>query len=680
MTANSLANRKPTLSPAAVAEPGARRHRRLLNSLFLLTLLIGLGLQSTFGARAESLASDTASNDQAAARLVSAVTGGGELAAVPLGLEMQLKPGWKTYWRSPGDAGFPLTIDYAGSKNLAGADLAWPIPHRFQLFGLQTFGYEDQVVFPITAHPQVPGQPMTIRAQIHYLVCATVCIPQEAVLVLGIPAAPADLSDDAPLINRFRALVPGDGAGSGLRLTQLGISRDGELVADIASDSLPLLGPDIIIEGPTGLDFGAPRVDIADDALSARLVVPVKAAASAPKLKGSDLTLTVTDDMRGLELKARPTTTGLLVDPPGHRTSWLHLLPILGVALLGGLILNVMPCVLPVLALKLAGLADHAGAERRHVRFSFLATAAGILTAFVLLAGALIGLKLSGAAIGWGIQFQQPLFLGFMLLVCLGFAANLFGWFEITMPRFAGDAAVGVERTNRHPLLKSFLIGMLATLLATPCSAPFVGTAVGFALSRGSREILMIFVTLGIGLAAPYLLVAAQPRLAAWLPRPGRWMTWLKRGLALALIGSALWLGSVLGVRLGWLNTGDARATEAALSWEPFDEARIASLVRQNKVVVVDVTAAWCVTCQANKHLVIDRSPVADRLQQSDIVRMQADWTRPDDTIARYLSAHGRYGIPFNIVYGPAAATGIILPELLTSDAVLKAIARAGGS
>jgi suppressor for copper-sensitivity B len=298
----------------------------------------------------------------------------------------------------------------------------------------------------------------------------------------------------------------------------------------------------------------------------------------------------------------------------------------------------------------------------------------------VLLAVALIGLKLSGAAIGWGIQFQQPLFLGFMLLVCLGFAANLFGWFEITMPRFAGAAAVSVDRTDRHPLMKSFLIGMLATLLATPCSAPFVGTAVGFALSRGSREILMIFVMLGIGLAAPYLLVAAQPRLAAWLPRPGRWMIWLKRGLALALIGSALWLGSVLGVRLGWLNTGDAQATEAALSWEPFDEARIPTLVRQNKVVMVDVTAAWCVTCQANKHLVIDRPPVADRLQQSDVVRMQADWTKPDDTIARYLSAHGRYGIPFNIVYGPAATTGIILPELLTSDEVLKAIAKAGGS
>ncbi|HVJ42834.1 MAG TPA: protein-disulfide reductase DsbD domain-containing protein [Dongiaceae bacterium] len=644
----------------------------------VLAILVCFVATVVMPARAESLASDAVSNDQAAARLISAVTGGGDLTTVPLGLQMTLKPGWKTYWRSPGDAGFPLTIDFTGSKNLADADLSWPIAHRFQLFGLQTFGYEDQVVFPIAAHPEIPGQPMTIRAQIHYLVCATVCIPEEAQLVLGIPAAPADLSDDAPLINRFRALVPGNGAASGLRLTQLGVSRDGDLVADIASDSLPLLGPDILIEGPNSLQFGAPLVDIADDALSARLIVPVKAEPSAPKLKNTELTLTITDDQRGLEVKARPTTTGLLVDRPGDRSIWLHLLPILGVALLGGLILNVMPCVLPVLALKLAGLADHAGQERQHIRLSFLATAAGILTAFILLAAALIGLKLSGAAIGWGIQFQQPVFLGFMLLVCLGFAANLFGWFEFSMPRFAGTVTVDLEDSDRHPLTKSFLIGMLATLLATPCSAPFVGTAVGFALSRGSGEILAIFVALGIGLAAPYLLVAGQPRLAAWLPRPGRWMVWLKRGLALALIGSALWLGSVLAARLGWLDSG-ANPTEAA-AWDAFDEARIAELVRDHKVVFIDVTAAWCVTCQANKRLVLDQPPVADRLQQPGLVRMQADWTKPNDVIARYLAAHGRYGIPFNIVYGPAATTGIILPELLTSDAVLKAVARAAGS
>jgi len=329
--------------------------------------------------------------------------------------------------------------------------------------------------------------------------------------------------------------------------------------------------------------------------------------------------------------------------------------------------------------LKLAGLADHAGAGRRQIRASFLATAAGILVAFMLLAAALIGLKLSGAAIGWGIQFQQPLFLAFMLVVCLGFAANLFGWFEISMPRFAGTAALGLDHRDRHPLVKSFLIGMLATLLATPCSAPFVGTAVGFALSRGSHEILAIFAALGLGLALPYLLVAAIPALAAWLPKPGRWMIWLKRGLALALIGSALWLGSVLAVRLGWLTDSAVAATESSLAWEDFDEARIAALVRDRKVVFVDVTAAWCVTCQANKHLVIDRAPVTDRLQQAGIVRMQADWTKPNDVIARYLAAHGRYGIPFNIVYGPASATGIILPELLSSSAVLTAIDRAAG-
>lgn len=666
MILNSLANRK--LPP-------------LVASLGFLAAFVWLSVGLVTPAVAESLASGVATTPQSEARLVSAVTGGGDLTAIPLGLELRLQPGWKTYWRSPGDAGFPLTIDFQGSRNLAGADLAWPIPHRFQLFGLQTFGYKDQVVFPITAHPQVPGQPISIRAHIHYLVCETICVPHEADLTLGIPAAPADLSDDAPLINRFRALVPTDGAASGLRLTQLGISQDGNLVADIASDSLPLIGPDILVEGPGQFQFGPPQVDIADDDLSARLVVPVTADPKSARLKNTDLTLTITDDARGLEVKARPTTTGLMVDLSGGNGSpWRHLLPLLAIALLGGLILNVMPCVLPVLALKLAGVADHVGAGRRQIRLSFLATAAGIVVAFLLLAVALIGLKLSGAAIGWGIQFQQPLFLAFMLLVCLGFAANLFGWFEISMPRFAGSATVGIDRANRHPLVKSFLISMLATLLATPCSAPFVGTAVGFALSRGSQEILAIFAALGLGLAIPYLLVAAIPAFSNWLPKPGRWMIWLKRALALALIGSAVWLGSILAVRLGWLTDGTAQATESNLAWEGFDEARIASLVRDHKVVFVDVTAAWCVTCQANKHLVIDRAPVADRLRQAGIVRMQADWTKPNDVIARYLAAHGRYGIPFNIVYGPGAPTGVILPELLTGSAVLKAIDRAAGS
>lgn len=684
-----LTARAQRATQATARPPTGILTQMLAQILTGIGLLLAVLLQPA-AADSETVASATVTTDQTAVRLVSAVAGVGNLSAVPLGLQMTLKPGWKTYWRSPGDAGYPLTIDYAGSRNLASADLSWPAPHRFQLFGLQTFGYSNEVVFPITAHPQVPGQPMTVRAAVRYLVCETVCIPYTADLVLSVPAAPADLTDDAPLINRYRALVPGNGARSGLRLTQFGISTDGRLVADIASDTLPLTAPDLIVEGPASFEFGVPKTEISADGLQARLVVPVKADKTAPKLTDSDLTLTVVDGDRSLEQKARPAITGLIADIGVHGWKrWMHLLPILAVALLGGLILNIMPCVLPVLALKLAGVADHAGTSRRTIRLSFLATAAGVLSTFLILAFALIGLKAAGASIGWGIQFQQPLFLGFLILVCLTFAANLAGWFEIPLPAFIGTAQQKVDGGAGATAEKSaaigtygkpFLTGMLATLMATPCSAPFVGTAIGFALARGAQEILIIFLTLGLGLALPYIAVAALPGTIAWLPRPGRWMLWLKRVLALALIGSALWLGSVLAAQLGLLPGSAAEKDSAQIAWQPFDESRIAPLVREGKVVFVDVTAAWCVTCQANKRLVIDRAPVADQLQGEKVVAMLADWTKPSDMIAGYLAAHGRYGIPFNIVYGPDAPGGIVLPELLSSDAVLAALKQAGAS
>jgi suppressor for copper-sensitivity B len=645
-------------------------------------VLAGLALAAAYfcalPARAESVTSDTVTTDQTAVSLISAVTGTGNLSAIPLGLHFTLKPGWKTYWRSPGDAGYPVSIDYEGSRNLAGAEIAWPAPHRFKLFGLQTFGYSGEVVFPIYARPQQPGQPMTIRAQVRYLVCETVCIPYNAALTLAIPAAPADLTDDAPLINKFRSLVPGDGSRTGLRLTQFGLATDGRLVADLASDGERFVSPDVVIEGPPGFDFGAPSAEISDEGMRARLIVPVSKSAKAGKLSESDLTVTVIDGARSLEQKLRPGLTGIIIDGDVVGLArWAHLLPVLAVALFGGLILNVMPCVLPVLALKLAGVADHAGADRRRIRLSFLATAAGVLAAFLLLASALIGLKAAGATIGWGIQFQQPIFLLVLILVCLTFAANLTGWFEIPLPAFIGSASEAVERSGTGALGKSFLTGMLATLMATPCSAPFVGTAVGFALARGAGDILLIFAMLGLGLALPYMAVAVLPGVIAWLPKPGRWMIWLKRLLALTLIGSALWLGSILAIQLGFTTGQSAEANRRALAWQPFEESRIAPLVREGKVVFVDVTAAWCVTCQANKRLVTDRAPVTDRLQQPGVVAMQADWTKPDASIARYLADHGRYGIPFNIVYGPGAPLGIVLPELLTTDAVLSALQRA---
>lgn len=351
----------------------------------------------------------------------------------------------------------------------------------------------------------------------------------------------------------------------------------------------------------------------------------------------------------------------------------------LGTALLGGFILNLMPCVLPVLSLKLMSLVRHAGEGRGRLRAGLLASAAGIIASFLMLAAVTAGLKAAGLAVGWGVQFQQPLFLGFMIAVLLLFAGSMAGLFEIPLPRFIADRVSGPEGSG---LGGAFLTGAFATLLATPCSAPFLGTAVGFALAAGTTEILAIFAALGLGMASPYLLAAAFPAVAGWLPRPGRWMVGLRRVMALALLGTAAWLGLVLDAAL----RGPAPVTALAAGqnggggarWAAFDEAAIAGHVAAGRVVLVDVTADWCVTCQANKKFVLNRDPVAATLADPRVVALRADWTRPDEAIAAYLARHGRYGIPFNMVYGPGAPAGIALPELLSASAVLAALAQAG--
>jgi suppressor for copper-sensitivity B len=338
----------------------------------------------------------------------------------------------------------------------------------------------------------------------------------------------------------------------------------------------------------------------------------------------------------------------------------------------------------------------------------------------------LIVLKGSGAAIGWGIQFQWPWFIAAMAAVTTLFAASLWGWLPIGLPRFAYQAAAEIRGAT--PYGDAFLTGAFATLLATPCSAPFVGTAVGFALTRGPGEIAFVFLVLGTGMAAPYLGVAAFPRLVRLLPRPGRWIDALRIVLGLALAGTAIWLLSVLAALSG---TRVAAAAAAALGavvvllalrsrhvipawaarpagkvvaalvaaavlwpalagvaapgtlaatgrWQAFDPGKIQQLVGRGKVVFVDVTAAWCLTCKVNEAAVLDRERVASRLFGPDVVAMRGDWTRPDPVLTRYLESFGRYGIPFNAVYGPGRPQGELLPELLTVDAVERALDQAG--
>ena len=306
--------------------------------------------------------------------------------------------------------------------------------------------------------------------------------------------------------------------------------------------------PDLFVEGLDKGSPGRPEAALSQSGHIARLSVPIRDA-DAADLIGKKLTLTLVDGARAAEFTATPQPGSPAGDPS-------RLLPILAVALLGGLVLNAMPCVLPVLSLKLLSVASQAGAERRRVRLGLVTTALGVLASFALLAAALIVLKASGAAIGWGIQFQWPWFIAAMAAVTTLFAASLWGWLPILLPRFAYDAAADIRAET--PYADAFLTGIFATLLATPCSAPFVGTAVGFALAQGPAEIAVVFAALGIGMAAPYLAVAAVPRLVRLLPRPGRWMNGLRVVLGFALAGTAVWLLVRAGGAVG--HAGGARS------------------------------------------------------------------------------------------------------------------------
>jgi suppressor for copper-sensitivity B len=601
------------------------------------------------------------------------------------------------------------------------------VPERFSLFGLGTYGYHDEVVIPIRATLSERGAPLALRADMNALACSDICVPLNAKLALDIAAGPAEPTPFAQLIDRFRAQVPQDLSGLGLDISSVsavGSPVPHSLAIEVTS-AVPLTEPDVFPEARAGFAFGKPEVDFAPDRLSAVLTVP----ASVPeggRLAEEKVTLTLVDGDRFLERSLIVSTA----DEGAESGRWAALAAILGIAFLGGLILNLMPCVLPVLSLKLVGAVKYGGADKAAIRTGFLASAAGILASFLLLAGGAIALKQAGLAVGWGIQFQQPLFLALMVAVLVLFAGNLAGLFEINLPQRLAALGLAGGDAGQGRLTGHFLTGAFATLLATPCSAPFLGTAVGFALSRGSAEILTVFAVMGLGLAAPYLLVALLPGLARALPKPGPWMVWFRRVLALALLATALWLFTVfaaiaapldaallaalallLTVALAWRarHEGTGRriagltamlalaaviglgvqatargnrapaATASAVDWQPFDRREIARLVSADKTVLVDVTADWCLTCKVNKSLVLENGAIAERIASGDIVAMRADWTTPDPAIAEYLASFGRYGIPFNAVYGPAAPAGLALPELLSLEAVETAIREARG-
>ncbi|HEX4111468.1 MAG TPA: protein-disulfide reductase DsbD domain-containing protein [Stellaceae bacterium] len=685
---------------------------------WISALAIGLLLSMAVGFFASARAADLASRwfvtDQGRVRLVAGRNSLGPDGAVPLGLEFDLKPHWKIYWRSPGDAGYPPRLDWTGSHNLQGATVGWPAPRRFSVLGLETVGYEGRVVLPIAAIAAKPGQPVALQAALAYLTCSDICVPYETKLALDLPAGDGAPSADAALIARFVAREPlrQQTATLALRSAEIIPGSRPQLELRVAAEP-PLEAPDAFIEAP-GLAFGAPRLAPGERANETvlRLAMTGERAHAATAAPGR-FDITLVDGDRALETTVTPD-----IGPPAPDVDFF--LRMIGVALLGGFILNFMPCVLPVLSLKLLGIAGVGGRARAQVRLGLLASAAGVIASFLVLAAATIGLREAGFVVGWGVQFQQPLFLIFMMALVTLFAANLWGLFEFPLPSAIAQWGGGQTRG----VVGNFAAGAFATLLATPCSAPFVGTALGFAFAENAAVILAIFLALGIGLAAPYLAIAALPRLVAWLPRPGRWTIVLRRVLGLALAATALWLAWVLQAERGTVAAlaalglmicvplafyllrrlrmarGAVVAALVALAflipdsvpapppaaaslglWQPFDPGAIARLVDDGRTVFVDVTADWCLTCKLNERLAIDTPAVRRRLQAAGVVAMRADWTRPNGAIERYLQGFGRYGIPFNAVYGPAVPQGRALPELLTPGEVATALdaSRKGG-
>ena len=672
-------------------------------------LVATLVLAPSFAARAAS--SNWAGDQRASVRIVTA-TNSVQGNALQIGVEFRYPKGWHGYWRTPGDAGIAPIFDWSASRNLASASVSWPAPSRLVISGLQNSVYKGDFILPVSLKLDHPHEATRIALTLDYASCANVCVPEHAELMLTLPPGTGGPSSEAGAIAAAARMVPQTPADAGISVmhsTLEPIPSGRRLNVDLRSQGTPFQSPDLFVEGAEAGLPAAPQVQLSDHGHRATLEVELPRASEG---KGP-LRLTVVDGPRAAEFGITPVMSAADDD---HGIA-----VILALALLGGLILNFMPCVLPVLSIKVFAVVKAAGTERATARRVALATALGIVTSFGLLAAVLSVLKFAGASLGWGIQFQQPWFLSGMAVVTTLFAASFFDWLPIGLPHILSGGASGA--TNRGPVVEAFAGGMLSTLLATPCSAPLVGTVVGFALARSPLEITVVLLALGVGMALPFLTLALAPSLATRLPRPGHWMIQLRKIMGLLLLTTSVWLvaslwniagmavASIVGIvliamlavravvsRAASLRTNRwSGATTALLAcgaiaiasitpssagdrsappseWQAFDPDAIGTLVASGKTVLVDVTASWCLTCKVNELSVLDTAAVRARLGKDNIVRMRADWSRYNPGIAAYIQRFGRFGIPLDVVYGPRMPQGQLLPEVLQTSTLFRAI------
>ena len=632
-------------------------------------------------------------------------------ATLHAALRLRLKNGWKTYWRSAGDAGFPLTAEATEEAiNIGAIKLHWPYPARYvEEWGLESFAFKQQLMLPISIEIPDTKTLSLISLKVNYAVCSDICISEENKIRLSLPTSYKPDNASLFLIRTAEKFVPHENGYKNVQIQPPVIKSenkpDGKGILQVTVNTNSRLGlPELFVEGPAGLRSPKANLSFSKDRKQVVFEIPYEIALPAKTLKGAKLTFTFAEGKLAVEANynadsTAPDTTSPYAEPeppeannnvPNNVPSPLSsasssspsLLFIAAIAVLGGLILNIMPCVLPVLSIKLLCVVQHGGRNQREIRLSFLASSLGIITFFLVLAIITISIKETGMAVGWGFHFQSPVFIGFLFILTLLFATNLLGKFEIRLPGWLNThiyEASASGTLKRHHLLGDYATGIFAALMATPCSAPFLGTAVGFALARGTLEIAVIFLALGLGLALPYLMAACIPSLAMRLPKPGMWMVRVKQVMGGLMLLSSLWLGWVLVEQLT-PNQAAVTETSKASLWQPFDEAKIPSLVKEGKTVFVDITADWCLTCKFNKLRVLNNAEIQAMLTEPNVIAMQGDMTRPNPALQAYLKKNGRYGIPFNIAYSPAHPEGLLLPELLTIDAVKAAVTQKEGA
>jgi len=647
--------------------------------------------------------------------------------AFTVGLLLRMAPGWHTYWKFSGDAGLPTELKWKLPQGWKIGEIQWPIPLKTIDPGdIETYGYENEVLLTqeITPPSKIDESSLKLSAEANWLVCEKICIPGGETLQLELPISTTSQPANTELFARYRRLLPQNWPGADAATAEW--SRAGsDLRLKVAS--VPLANYPAVDFFPLpeqGTVVGHPTIESRN---KNQILFRIPIESSGKSVSAMAGLVVFFHQPNGDDRAAWQIT-------PPSIVSAAHPAPVRGIftfllfGFLGGIILNLMPCVLPVISLKIFGFIQQAGQSRQKILRSGIAFALGIFSWFIALALLLIALKAAGRDVTWGgFQFTNAYFVLALSVIVLVFALNLFGVFEISLPQSMTRGLLST--TERKDDLGSFFQGVFATVLATPCTAPFLGTALGFAFSQSPPIILAMFVAIAAGMSAPYLLLSAQPAWLRFLPKPGSWMMHVKQFMGFLLLATLLFLLYVLGAQRGlegaiwassfllvisvacWIKgafvvptasaakrsvavvlmlllvfasgvyfigdkfySASVAATDSRLrgDWQAFAPDRLQAELEQGHPVFVDFTAAWCLTCKFNEANVLESKEVREAFQRRGVVKLRADWTNGDPVITKLLQQFGRPGVPLYVLYPGKSEEPIVFPELLTKSMVLE--------